>query len=120
MENKKPLPRLPSLIHLHETEANNKEEFVPPKPKELDMAALTVISFESVRGMKSSLKTGSGPVRLSVNGAIPCNDALMEKRTINMNTIIKRMATCSQQSLSNYTIFHASEGNSTCNTEKTE
>ena len=52
---------------------NSKDAFVPPKPKEFDSAALTGISLEAVRGMKPPLKTGSGRVRLSVNGAIPWN-----------------------------------------------
>ena len=72
--NKKEFRRLIELTQIHEMEENNKEEFVPPKPKEFDMAALIIISFEAVRGMKSLLKTGSGSVRLSVNGAIPCHD----------------------------------------------
>lgn len=52
---------------------NIKDAFVPPKPKELDRAALTGISLEAVKGMKPPLKTGSGLVKLSVNGAVPCN-----------------------------------------------
>lgn len=54
-------------------DAKSKDAFVPPKPKELDNAALTGISFEAVKGMKASLNMGSGLVTLSVKGAIPCN-----------------------------------------------
>lgn len=54
-------------------DANSKDAFVPPKPKEFDKAALIGISFEAVKGMKPSLKMGSGLVRLRVKGAIPCN-----------------------------------------------
>lgn len=52
---------------------NNRDAFVPPNPKEFDRATLTGISLETVNGMKESLKTGSGIVKLSVKGAIPCN-----------------------------------------------
>lgn len=48
-----------------------REAFVPPKPKEFDKAADIGISFEAVKGMKLPLNTGSGLVRLRVNGATP-------------------------------------------------
>lgn len=54
-------------------EAKSKAEFVPPKPKELDKAALTFICFDFVNGMNSPVNMGSGFLRLSVKGAIPCN-----------------------------------------------
>lgn len=44
---------------------------VPPKPKELESAALIGIFFDAVKGMNSPSKTGSGLSRLSVSGAIP-------------------------------------------------
>lgn len=53
---------------------NSRDAFVPPKPNELDKAALIGIFFEAVKGMKSSLNMISGLVRLSVNGATPCNE----------------------------------------------
>ncbi|MBA0802820.1 hypothetical protein Gohar_013090 [Gossypium harknessii] len=56
-----------------EGDAKSKDAFVPPKPKELDNAALIGISLEAVKGMKASLNMGSGLVRFSVKGAIPCN-----------------------------------------------
>lgn len=52
---------------------NSRDAFVPPNPKEFDNAALIGISFEVFNGINASLNTGSGFVRLSVNGAIPCN-----------------------------------------------
>lgn len=54
-------------------EVNSKDAFVPPKPKEFDKAALIGIFFDAFKGTNTSLKTGSGSLRLSVNGAIPCN-----------------------------------------------
>lgn len=54
-------------------EAKSKDEFVPPKPNEFDKAALTFICFDAVNGMKSPVNMGSGFLRLTVNGAIPCN-----------------------------------------------
>ena len=45
---------------------------MPPKPKEFDMATLIGISSEADNGMKPSPNTGSGLVKLRVNGAIPC------------------------------------------------
>lgn len=54
-------------------EVNNRDAFVPPKPKEFDKAALIGISFEASKGANPSVNTGSGLLRLSVNGATPCN-----------------------------------------------
>lgn len=59
--------------HCQGADANSRDAFVPPKPKEFDKAALIGISFEAVKGMKASLNTGSGFERFSVSGAIPCN-----------------------------------------------
>lgn len=56
---------------VYDEQVNNKDVFVPPKPKEFDNAAFTAISLEAVKGMKASLKTGSGVLRLRVKGAIP-------------------------------------------------
>ena len=52
---------------------NSSDAFVPPKPNEFDKTALIGIFFEAVKGMKASLNMTSGLVRLSVNGATPCN-----------------------------------------------
>jgi len=51
---------------------------VPPKPKEFDIATLIGISFEADNGMKPSSNTGSGLVKLRVNGAIPCHKNIIE------------------------------------------
>nr|POE83705.1 hypothetical protein CFP56_31430 [Quercus suber] len=55
------------------SEVNSSDAFVPPKPNEFDKTALIGIFFEAVKGMKASLNMISGLVRLSVNGATPCN-----------------------------------------------
>lgn len=55
-----------------EVEVNTRQAFVPPNPKEFDMAALIDVSFEAVKGVKASSNSGSGLTRLSVKGAIPC------------------------------------------------
>lgn len=55
-------------------EANSKDAFVPPKPKEFESAALIAILLEAVKGMNLPLNTGSGFVRLSVKGATPCHE----------------------------------------------
>lgn len=57
-----------------ETLLNNKDVFVPPKPKEFDIAAVMVTFFDAVSGMKASENIRSGRERLRVNGAIPCNN----------------------------------------------
>ena len=54
-------------------DANRRDAFVPPKPKEFDIAALIGNSVETVNGMKPSLNMGSGLQRLRFRGAIPCN-----------------------------------------------
>lgn len=51
---------------------------MPPKPKEFDIATLIGISSEADNGMKPSWKTGSGLVKLRVNGAIPCHNNIIE------------------------------------------
>lgn len=53
------------------TLVNNKDVFVPPKPKEFDIAVVIVICFDAVNGIKASENTRSGWERLRVNGAIP-------------------------------------------------
>lgn len=71
------------------TEANSRDAFVPPKPKEFDNAALIVISFEHVNGMNGSVNTGSGLMRFSVNGATPCNRTQQYRYLIiTVNSII--------------------------------
>lgn len=67
------LKRRFNQLHCQGGDVNSRDAFVPPKPKELDKAALIFISFEAVKGMKASLNSGSGFDRLSVNGATPCN-----------------------------------------------
>lgn len=51
--------------------AKSKDAFVPPKPKEFDIAVLTSIFFEVVKGIKVWSKMGSGFLTFSVRGATP-------------------------------------------------
>lgn len=52
-------------------EAKSKDAFVPPKPNEFDIAVLTNIFFEVVKGMNLLSKMGSGFLTFSVIGATP-------------------------------------------------
>ena len=62
------------FLKIQELLVNNNDVFVPPKPKEFDIAVLILICLDAVNGMKPSENTESGWERLRVNGAIPCNN----------------------------------------------
>lgn len=69
-------------------DANRRDAFVPPKPKEFDIAALIGISDETDNGMKPSLNMGSGSLRFRFKGAIPCNK-IWKQSVVNQDIMNK-------------------------------
>lgn len=98
----------------YKTEVNNRDVFVPPKPKELDKAALTGISFEALNGTNLSLNMGSGLARLRVNGAMPWNMGNLTIMIVKALNYASSQTTCAKkQYVGAFSVMQATDKGST-------